>query len=220
MTGKGISNILYRIATESDNDNILDFMRKHYYPEEPLTLGNDPKLQSTEDEIFTVSLIPFGATIIALDEREQIVGCLLCGPSDPDEAASLYRESERIESTDKKWSEILRLLAYLEERANLYQRYNITKALYISALGVDRQMRGKSIGINLLERCFEMGKIMGYPLVSLDCTSIYSIRIAEQLQMDCVGQLAYSDYRDCNGRQLFRPPLPHTHIKTFAKVLK
>lgn len=219
MTGNHISKILYRTATGSDHDAILDFMRKHYYPEEPLTLGNDPKCQSTEDEEFTVSLIPFGATIVALDERNQMVGCLLSGPSDATEAASMYAEAKRIESKDKKWSEILRLLAYLEERANLYERYNITKSLYVSAMGVDRQMRGNAIGSNLLVKCFEIGKVMGYPLVSLDCSSIYSIRIAEQLQMECVGQLAYSDYRDSNGRQLFEPPAPHTHIKTFVKVL-
>lgn len=214
-----MGKIEYRIATEADHDDILHFMRKHYYPEEPLTLGNDPKLQSAEDEEFTVSLISFGATIVALDDADRIVGCLLSGPSDPSEAAHMYRESERFESTDRKWSEILRLLAHLEERANLYARYNVTKALYVSAVGVDRQMRGKSIGSNLLSKCFEIGRIMGYPLVSLDCSSIYSIRMAEKLQMECVVQLAYSDYRDGNGRQLFMPPLPHTHIKTFAKLL-
>lgn len=220
MTGNSIiSRILYRVATGSDHDAILDFMRKHYYPEEPLTLGNDPKTQSTEDEKFTASLIPFGATIVALDERDQIVGCLSSGPSNADEAASMYKESERIESKDKKWSEILRLLAFLEERANLYERYNITKSLYVSAMGVDRRMRGNAIGSNLLRKCFETGKMMGYPLVSLDCSSVYSIRIAEQLQMECVGQLAYNDYKDSHGRQLFNPPAPHTHIKTFAKVL-
>lgn len=216
MSDKNIDKIEYRIATETDNDNILDFIRKHYYPEEPLTLGNEPMCQSVEDEEFSVSEISHGTTVVALDD-DKIVGCLLSGPTDQDEAANLYQEA--VESNDRKWSEILRLEAFLEERANLYARYNVTKVLHVSVMGVDRRMRGKSIGSNLLSKCFEVGRILGYPLVSLDCTSIYSIQMAEKLQLECISQLAYSDYRDGNGRQVFQPPLPHTHIKTFVKLL-
>lgn len=213
------NNILYRVATIDDRDDVLDFIRKHYYPEEPITMGNEPKLQSTEDEEFSVSVIPYGTTIIAIDsmQNDRIVGALLSGPIGPDEATDMIDEAKRC--TNKKWSEILRLLAHLEETANIYERYNITKALHIHVMGVDRQMRGKSIGRNMFEKCFEIAKQLNYPLVSVDCTSIFSIRIAEKLQMDCIGELAYTAYKDNTGRQLFRPPSPHTQIKTFAKIL-
>lgn len=220
MNENSKNEILYRIGVKTDYDDVLHFLRKHYYPEEPLTIGNEPKHQCTEDENFSLSLIEEGVSIVALDQNKKIVGCLMAGSIGEDEAEKLLEESKEMESKSKKWSEILRLLTYLEERSDVCKRYKVNKALYIHAMGVDKQMRGKSIGKNIMKKCFEEAKSLGYPLVSLDCTSVYSIQIAEKLQMDCVGTLAYADYKDCNGdKQLFNPPSPHTHIKTFAKLL-
>lgn len=221
MSESGNNGTLYRVAVPSDGDNVLDFLRKHYYPEEPITIGNYPRVQDSADEDFSLSVIQYGASIIAIDptEDDKIVGALLAGPIGPNEADLMEEESKECEKDNKKWSEILLLLAYLERNANIYERYNINKALHVHVLGVDVNYRGKSIGVNLMKKCFEAGKSLDYPLVTADCTSIYSIRVAEKLQMDCIQTLAFSDYRDKTGRQLFKPPLPHSHIKTFTKLL-
>lgn len=143
----GSNDIVYRIAVESDRDNILDFMRKHYYPEEPITIGNAPKMQDSADEKFSVSLIPYGASIIAVDplKNDKIVGVVLVGPIEEDEADLMREESKRCSSESKKWAEILLLLAHLEENANIYKRYNVKKALHIHVLGVDSEYIFKSI---------------------------------------------------------------------------
>lgn len=213
------NNVVIRVANESDTAAVLEFVRNHYYPEEPITLGNEPKQQSTEDEEFHMSLIPMGISIVAIDteRNNQIVGALLAGPIHSNEAEEMIEEAKLCK--DKKWSEILYLLAYLEHQANIYERYNVDRALYVHAISVHSQSRGQSIGLKMMEKCMENGKNLGYSLLSADCTSVYSIRLAEKLQMDCVSVLAYEDYKDDNGKQLFQPPLPHTHIKTFAKIL-
>lgn len=212
-------DILIRVAIESDKNVVLDFIRKHYYPDEPLTIGSEPKVPSRQDEEFSISIISHGMSIVAIDSQRnnEIVGVALAGSIGPSEADDIIIEAERC--SDKKWQTILYLLARLERTANLYERYNVDKALHIHVMGVDQRIRGKSIGIKLIRKCMENGVALGYPLISLDCTSIYSIKIAEKLQMDCVGKLAYADYKDANGKQLFRPPPPHKHIKTFAKLL-
>lgn len=217
----GNSGITYRIAVESDRDDVLEFIRKHYYPEEPITIGNAPKTPDSADENFSVSVIPFGASIIAVDplENNKIVGAILAGPIERGEADLMVDESKRCEIDNKKWSEILLLLAHLEKNANIYDRYNIKKALHIHVLGVDGNYRGKSIGVNLMQKCFDAGKSLGYPLVTVDCTSVFSIRIAEKLQMENIYTLAFNEYKNKNGQQVFAPPLPHTHIKTFTKLL-
>lgn len=215
----GNDSIIIRIAIESDTKAILDFIRTHYFPEEPITLGNEPKHQSSEDEEFHMTLIPIGTSVVAIDtERDNhIAGALLAGPIKPSEAEEMIEEAKLCK--DKKWSETLLLLAHLETQANIYKRYNVDRALHVHALSVHSQSRGQSIGFKMMEKCMENGKKLGYSLLSADCTSVYSIRMAEKLQMDCVGVLAYEDYRDLNGKQLFQPPPPHTHIKTFAKIL-
>ncbi|KAG4066354.1 hypothetical protein HA402_000578 [Bradysia odoriphaga] len=212
-------NIIIRVANENDAEDMLEFLRKYYFTEEPITLGNEPKQQSPEDEDFHISLLSIGASIIAIDSDRngQIVGAVLAGPVEPTEADDMLDEAKSCK--DKKWSEILCLLAHLDIQANIYERYSVDRALHVHALAVHSRTRGQSIGRRMMEKCMENGKKLGYPLLCADCSSVYSIRMAEKLHMDCIGSLAYEDYRDDNGRQVFRPPHPHTHIKTFAIIL-
>lgn len=216
------SDIIYRIAKPSDRNNLLDFLRVHYYPEEPITNGNEPKEQDKLDEEFSLSVIEDGASIIAVDpaKNDKVIGAILAGPIEPHEVEHLQHESKRCaENNSMKWSQILQLLAHLAECANVFERFNVDKSLHIHVMSVDAAYRGKSIGKNLMEKCIEAGKSLGYPLISTDCTNVFSIKIAEKLGMECVNTLAFSDYKDENGQQLFKPPLPNTHIKTFIKVL-
>lgn len=210
-------NIQYRIATVDDKANILEFLREHYYPEEPITIGNEPKIQSTENEEFSLSTIQYGSTIVATLDNGQLIGVLLSSAIQPGDAEDMIKEAAQCQS--KKWSDILLLLAHLEIRANVCIRYNVSRALHIHVMGVDKRFRGHSIGVNLMKKCMEIGKELGYPIASVDCTSVYSIKIAEKLSMDCIGVLAFEDYTNDTGAQIFRPPAPHTHIKTFAKLL-
>lgn len=222
ISENGKSDIIYRIATPNDRHNILEFLRKHYYPEEPITNGNEPKQQDSADEEFSLSVIDDGASIIAVDttKNDRIIGAIMAGPIESDEVKHLQVESKRCEENNsKKWSQILLLLAHLAECANVFERFHIEKSLHIHVMSVDTGYRGKSIGTNLMEKCMEAGKSLGYSLVSTDCTNIFSIKIAEKLDMQCINTLAFCDYKDNNGKQLFKPPLPNTHIKTFIKVL-
>lgn len=216
------NDIIYRIAEQSDRENILDFLRIYYYPDEPITNGNEPKQQDSDDEEFSLSVIKDGASIIAVDasKNDKIVGVLMAGPVEPDEVEWLINESERCANTNqKKWSEILLLLCHLAESANVFERFNVERSLHIHVMSVNHEYRGKSIGTNLMRKCFEIGKLLGYPVASADCTNVFSIRIAEKLGMQCINELAFCDYKDKNGKQLFSPPLPNTIIKTFAIVL-
>jgi len=210
-------DIQYRVASVDDKANILQFLREHYYPEEPITIGNEPKVQSAEDEEFSLSTIAYGSTIVATVDGGQLVGVLLSSPIAPDDAAEMIEEAGKCQS--KKWSEILLLLAHLETTANVCARFNVPWTLHIHVMGVDKRFRGNSIGVNLMTKCMEIGKELGYPIATVDCTSVFSINIAEKLGMECIGVLAYEDYTDDIGKQIFRPPAPHTHIKTFAKLL-
>lgn len=217
------NGINYRVATSNDREAILDFLRKHYYPEEPITNGREPKRQDTADEEFSLSVIAEGASVVATDplNNEKIVGALMAGLIETDEAyhiAEMAKESEL--NNNRKWSQILLLLGHLTRCSNIFQRYNVNRSLHIHVMSVDTAYRGKSIGTYLMQMCFDVGKSLGYPIVSADCTNVFSIKIAEKLGMDCVNVMAFSDYKDSNGEQLFNPPSPHTHIKTFVKVME
>lgn len=216
------NGIIYRVATANDREAILDFLRKHYYPEEPITNGNEPKCQDIADEEFTLSVIADNASVVAVDPQTdgKIIGALMAGPIETDEVHHIMDMAAESESNNnRKWSQILLLLGHLAQCSNIFQRYNVDRSLHIHVMSVDTAYRGKSIGTYLMQMCFDVGKSLGYPIVSADCTNVFSIKIAEKLGMDCVNEMAFSDYKDIHGKQLFNPPLPHTHIKSFVKVL-
>lgn len=198
MTAK---NIIYRKAVPSDRDKILSFIREHFYPEEPVNIGREPLQQTLEDEEFSLSTIEHGTSILAIDyDTKNIAGAMLSSPMVPGDAEKIIEEATRC--SNKKWSDILLLLAHLEQKANVCERYNVKRALLMNVLSVDKHMRGHSIGVNMMHKCMELGKQMSYAVARIDCTSAYSIRIAEKLNMECVSEMAYADYRDDMGEQI------------------
>lgn len=213
------SEITFKVASSSDYDQVLEFIRSHYYPEEPITIGNEPREQSVEDEEFSMSSLDEGTTIMAVDGDNEMVGVCISGAIQPNDAEKMIEDSKRVKS--KKWSEILLLLAYLEHKANVCERFNVPKSLHMHVMGVHPKVRGQSIGVKLMGRCMANGKQLGFKLASTDCTSIFSIKIAERLGMECIETLAFDEYRDkTDGRQIFKPTQPHTHIKTFIQRLE
>lgn len=212
-------NLTFRAATSHDHDAVLAFLRQHYYQEEPLTMCNEPKQQSAEDEEFTMSCLTSGTTIMAHDnDVGKLVGVLVSSEIDAD-AAKHGREAA-LKSTSEKWADILWFLSHLAEVADVCKRFNAPKAVHVHAMGVDVKMRGHSIGMRLMKKCMEMAKEMGHKILSIDCTSVYSIRFMESLVgAECVNVLRYEDWHDKDGVQTFPMPLPHLCVKTFIVKL-
>ncbi|XP_011195597.2 arylalkylamine N-acetyltransferase-like 2 [Zeugodacus cucurbitae] len=211
-------NIRIRIIELSDRDDVLNFLRKHFYPDEPLTIGSHP---DPEDEEFNISLIAHGTCLMEVQQqsvngilKERIVGVVLSGPKCSDEAELLFKEAAHLGSTT--WGKIVGILAQAERDSNVYERYNVERALHMHVAAVDESLRGRAIGMRLMEKLRELGRELGYPLMTTDCTSLYSAKVSERMGMDCVNIIKYADYLDEEGNVVFNPPLPHEYIKTFA----
>ncbi|CAD7006353.1 uncharacterized protein LOC101455747 [Ceratitis capitata] len=209
-------SIQIRIINSSDHDRVLYFLRTHYYQEEPLTIGCEPKEQDPEDEKFNMSQIVHGTCLMAVRE-EQIIGVLISGPKTSNEAEHLFEDAAHFGST--KWGAALQILGCSERDSNVYKTYNVSKAIHIHILAVDAKLRGRAIGASLIEELKIIGRQLGYPLLTLDCTSYYSAKLCERLNMDCVNVIKYSNYLDKEGHPVFKPPPPHEYLKTFAMKL-
>ncbi|XP_055377086.1 arylalkylamine N-acetyltransferase-like 2 [Condylostylus longicornis] len=240
-----MSDIKVCAAIESDCNDILRFLRESYYPEEPLTLALKPFQQADEDEEFNMSCIKHGTCIIAYAEDDKnnatsvktssdiknngseinsttntinarnLLGALIAGPKYPGEAEHLMDASNTVKSM--KWSKMLKLLSYLELKSNVFENFNCQSAVHCHAMAVHQNARGKSIGLKMLKEFIKVCKNLKYPVITLDCTSVYSIKLCEKLNMVCLHEMNFEDYRNEHGEQVFTPPSPHKQIKTFAK---
>ncbi|XP_065370897.1 arylalkylamine N-acetyltransferase-like 2 [Calliphora vicina] len=211
-----------RVIKPQERQQVLDFLRVHYYLEEPLTVGSEPKQQDKEDEDFNMSNIEHDTCIMAVQKddtnsQETIVGALMAGPKGPDEADHLFEEAANLGPT--KWGHILQFLACVERDANICGRFKVQKVLHVHVMGVNREMHGQNIGRRLVEQVLNVAKRLNFKMVAADCTSYYSARLFERMGFECINIKYYKDYVDETGKQVFKPDAPHECVKTFALKL-
>ncbi|ALC48905.1 CG15766 [Drosophila busckii] len=216
MSAAVMDDIELRVATAEDSKRMMEFLHEHYYQEEPLTIGCEPKQPDAADESFLLSNIPHGTCLLAL-QGDRIMGAVVAGPKDKEEAQLLDEEAAQHAGT--KWGRIVGFLALVEREANVFERYGVDKAVHAHALGVDTTMRGRALGARLITALAARGKELGYPLLTLDCTSVYSSRLSRRLGCDLINSKLYSDYKDVSGVQLICPPAPHDRVETYALLL-
>lgn len=213
-----MANIVLRVAEASDHDQVLEFIRIHYYKEEPITISHPEPGHTKDDEAFCMSWMPYGTVLVAVDTlNNKLVGALISGPIEVGDADQMIEDAKTAET--KKWKDIMLLLAYLENKADVCKRFNVAKALHIHVLGVDASYRGQKIGQRLFQFCFDIAKLKNYPIVSTDCTSIFSIKIAERLGMEHLITTTYDEYNKQLGEDLYKPTPDNAEIKTFFKKI-
>lgn len=211
--------ITVRVAVASEYDVILELFREAYYKEEPLTNSHVEPGHTPDDEEFTMSWIKDNTMIIAVDdENGKCVGALSAGPIEHGDADQMIEDAKNAQT--KKWREIMLFLAYLEKKADILHRFNLSRALHVHAIGVHSDYRGQQIGERLFKTCFENAKRLSYPMVSADCTSPYSKKIAERLGMQTICIATYEEYNKSVGEVQFKPKEPNFEIKTFAKEIR
>lgn len=209
------SEIIFRVANKSEQEKVLQFLRKHFFSEEPINNAHPIKDESMEEE-FILSLLPDGNIIFAVDSAtNQIAGLASFGEINERYSRESWEESET--TSNRKWRDILRFMSFIESKSKFCERFGVTEALHLHGVAVDKAYRGRAIGKKLFQECFRIAASRNYKLVSADCTSIYSSHIAESVGMECVSTVTYDEYHDKVGDKIFHPILPHDEIKSFVK---
>ena len=108
--------IRIEVAQVADKDRVLNFVREFYYKEEPITLFHPTSGQTKDDEEFSMSHLEYETVLMAFD-GETMVGALIAGPIKPGDADEMMAEAEITDT--KKWADILRLLAFIERKADV-----------------------------------------------------------------------------------------------------
>ncbi|KAH8317527.1 hypothetical protein KR074_011620, partial [Drosophila pseudoananassae] len=209
--------IQVRQVKEEEAEQLMAFLLRHYYAEEPLTAGTSPPEPDAADKEFLLSNIPHGTCFLAIlpeAQGQRIVGAVVAGPKDATAPQEVAEEAAKHAGT--KWGRILTALSAVETATNVCRRYEVPSSLHVHALGVDPAVRGRALGARLMTAAIQQARELGHRLVSVDCTSVYSARLVRGLGFELVHTLRYEDLKDAAGEQLIRPPAPHESVQTFV----
>lgn len=211
-------SIIYRAATVDDSCELQELFNTHYYPNEPITVGwinNDPV---PEDLASTLEVLDEKMSIVAVDEAtNRIVGACIAGVDTRNDIENIIDEAKK--TANKKWSQFLQLYARIRHESKIFEKFNVDESFHVHALVVDANYQNNSIGTKLMEGCFKLAESLDYKICSVNCSSIYTSKIATKLNMQCIGSIAMDSVMDEDERRLIYPPEPHTHIISYAKRL-
>jgi GNAT superfamily N-acetyltransferase len=214
-----MSNFKIKFAIASDFDQIYEFLDFHFHDgAEPIQLAHPHKDERMHpDKEFIKSCIDCGTTLKAFI-GDALVGVLIAAKIDDHEHE---RNEKAARITDsKKSADVLKLLSYVDEKANYCRRLGIPEVLHIHIVSVHKDYLGQGIARKMFEFCIENGRQLKYRAITVDCTNYYTAKIAEKLDFKLVSIVTYDEYNVYIGEQLFVPIAPHTEIKSYALMLE
>lgn len=83
-------------------------------------------------------------------------------------------------------------------------------------LSVDPKYRGHGIAGELTNKTIEYLKENHIEIFHILCTSHFSARVCEKMGFNEVFHLPFTDYVDCDGKQILCPEKPHVAARIFT----
>ncbi|KAM8716615.1 hypothetical protein ACLKA7_003487 [Drosophila subpalustris] len=211
MTSGSADGIIIRSMKVEDYEEVKILLGSSFYPEEPLSkcLGKSLEQVHTQKHDDTlISMIEEDNCLVAVDmkNRDHIVGIILA-------EAQVPGDVEHMRQRAKNSGHITKFLSKIESEANLFERYKVSKALNLHIICVSESMRGTGLGRRLTSALMDVGRARGFPLLTACCSSFYASRQMQAMGMECAYSVSFEDYKDDNGKVVFQPPPPHTHVK-------
>lgn len=146
-----IDSIDMKYITDDDSDNVILFLRKFFFKDEPLNVNVKLLEKATtciELEEYSLKSIKDGVSVMVLNESKEIVGVCLNGISHRNDVIE-----EEEECKNEKFAKILSLLDHVEKKVDIFGNYpDADKVLIIKIISVDTNCRGRGIAKLLCDK--------------------------------------------------------------------
>ncbi|XP_067011555.2 arylalkylamine N-acetyltransferase 1 isoform X1 [Anabrus simplex] len=205
--------------TKADSTKTLTFLRKFFFRDEPLNiavklLGEDGKDMCPELDSFCLKSLEEPYSLAAVSPSGELIGVCLNGVHEPGHMDQIEANADACPNS--KFRKILKLLATVEKRADLFNRFpDVDKLMEVRVLSVDGAHRGRGIATALLNKTREMAEENSLKMLRADCTSKFSARAMIRLGAHCAFEMPYVTYCDESGKPIFTPDSPHIAVGTY-----
>lgn len=209
-------DVTIRIAERSDLSLINNFATDFFHDQEPIESSHvDKSDKMVPDDEFVLDCIDCGTTLMAHD-GDKLIGVMIAGKILPDEAERSLEWAKQMKS--KKSADVLKFLSYIEAKADSCKRLQVPQCLHIHIISVHPNHQGLGIAKKLFAACIVNGRSKNYPALTIDCSNVFTARIAESFELKLLSTVTYDEYCTHIGEKLFIPSQPHIKITTYAKV--
>lgn len=197
-------------VAENEAQEIVNFKNLYFHNQYPMEMAAGGHY-STEDTNMVVEAIRNGFILKVVETNSStIVGFVIGLKSNTGISGT---------ETDPKRENITKMLKFVEDKAKFVDTYNSKQRMHLRTLSVHPDFRGHKVGTKLLEASVAEAKRMGFDLLTVNCSNLYSGKIAANVGFELVSKVTFQEYNDHVGRQIFKPVEPHIDIKSYAMPL-
>lgn len=138
-----------RISTEADRTQVVDFLRKFFFRDEPLNkyLGIVTDEQPICEDLEKFACKDIGDPCLLAEHEGKLIGVCLNG------ILEKGVKDDSFVPDDKQFAKIFRLLEYVAEESDPFQQFpGESKAMCLKIISVDGTYRGKGIAKQMMAK--------------------------------------------------------------------
>ncbi|XP_025154425.1 dopamine N-acetyltransferase isoform X1 [Harpegnathos saltator] len=202
-------------VTEEHFDDAIHHLKWNFFADEPLNnaVGLCSKGESQyELERHCLLTLKQGYSRMLLDKKGAIAGMALNGILKKGEREEAERRLAELD--DKKFKTIFRLLYKVNEKVDLFTKYNVDELFECRILSVDENHRGKGLANILMADSVETAKNAGFKVFKADATGVYSQKVCLKHGFQVEAEIPYTELEES-----IRPAPPHEALKLMVKLL-
>ncbi|KAG5679104.1 hypothetical protein PVAND_008697 [Polypedilum vanderplanki] len=213
----------FEIAKRADINSTLKFIEDNFFKNEPLCKSlhlTGKKLEQPTENLIRDG-IKQGMTILARENSDdnEILGICMNTRSCPWDGEKLEEFAKL--HTDMNARKLLHIWALMAREPRLHQELGQLSIFEVGMLAVKESHEACGLGTELTRRSLDLGRDLNFRHARINCTSEYSIKIAEKLGMTRVWDVFYRNIFMPDGKTPLTVPVhPHVQAAVFLTDLK
>jgi hypothetical protein len=213
----------FEIAKRADINPTVQFIESNFFKSDPLCKSlhvGKKKLEGPTENLIR-DCIKQGMTIVAREKADDsaIIGVSMNTRSCPWDADRLEEYARLL--TDVNMRKVMHIWALMAREPRLHKELSELSIFELGIIAVDGGRMGQGLGTELARRSIDLGRDLNFKYARMNCTSEFSIKIGEKLNMTRIWDVPFKNILMPDGKTpLAVPEIPHVFAAVYYMNLK